>query len=100
VRARQEAQERTVGREGDLTACVHGRWAFGARLGRGWGKGQKYAVLIRAMWAGVRQTTTTMMMMTVGKVSVRMCEAAAVVVVVLVERWYLRCGILCYAILH
>jgi hypothetical protein len=86
-----------VGRERDLTACVHGRWAFGARLGRGWGKGQKYLVLIRAMWAGGRQTTTTM---TVGNARVRTCEAAAVVVMVLVERWCLRCGILCYAILH
>jgi hypothetical protein len=40
--------------------------------------------------------------MTVDNASVRTCEAAAVVVVlvVLVERWYLRCGILCYAILH
>jgi hypothetical protein len=40
--------------------------------------------------------------MTVDNASVRTCEAAAVVVVlvVLVERWYLRCGILlCYTTL-
>jgi hypothetical protein len=56
---------------------VHDRLAFGAKLEAG-GKGQKYAALIRAMWAGGRQTTTKTTTMTVGNARVRMCEMVLV----------------------